>query len=203
MKRLTIASIQLVTRFIRNLFIMVELALIRTLIVCILFFISVRSMSVSPPSDNYTLKPTFQGSAQILVKLQCVEANTGTLSVNLNKVIFWLNRENATDAGLRERDDVTVTETEDQLGIMFNLTRDLEGYYTCGRRIDSNNVRESPKVTLICKYNISHIISCMLFIYVLHNLAFFNNMIFANRYSTSVCCASTRLICINIHRYTW
>ena len=69
--------------------------------------------------------------------------------LNVTNVIF---RENSTDTDLRERGDVTVIETDDQLGIMFNLTRNLEGYYTCGRRIDSNCVPHgSQPKPLICK----------------------------------------------------
>ena len=83
------------------------------------------------------------------VLLQCRdETTTSRKLLNVTNVIF---RENSTDADLRERCDVTVIETEDQLGIVFNLTRNLEGYYTCGRRIDSNSVYESQPKPLICK----------------------------------------------------
>ena len=102
----------------------------------------------------YKLKHSIQDYTTGAVKLQCQEETISSfkiLNVTESDVVFWLNRGNATDAGLRERGDVTVIETEDQLGIVFNLTRDLEGYYTCGRRIDSSNVSESPSVTLICE----------------------------------------------------
>ena len=102
----------------------------------------------------YKLKHFIQDTTTGAVKLQCQEETVSSLkvlSVAESDVVFWLNRENVTDAGLRERDDVTVIETEDQLGIVFNLTRDLEGHYTCGRRVDSSNVSESPNVTLICE----------------------------------------------------
>ena len=103
---------------------------------------------------SYELKHAIQNTTTGLVLLQCQEETISSLkilNVTESDVVFWLNGSNATDAGLRERDDVTVIETEDQLGIEFNLTRDLEGYYTCGRRIDSSNVSESPSVTLICE----------------------------------------------------
>ena len=102
----------------------------------------------------YELKHSIQDTTTGAVKLQCQEETRSSLkllNVTESDVVFWLNRGNATDAGLRERDDVTVIETEDQLGIVFNLTRDLEGYYTCGRRIHSRYVYESPTVILICK----------------------------------------------------
>ena len=101
---------------------------------------------MNPPT--YHLQYTRLSS--VAVKLQCQEETSNEfLNVTESDVVFWLNKENATDAGLRKRDDVKVTETKDQLGIEFNLTRDLEGYYTCGRR--SGSVSESPSVTLICE----------------------------------------------------
>ena len=103
---------------------------------------------------SYKLKHTIQNTATGSVLLQCQGAVT--LNVTESDVVFWLNRGNATDAGLRERGDVTVSETEDQLGIVFNLTRDLEGFYTCGRRINSSNVYESLPKTLICELSILH-----------------------------------------------
>ena len=101
------------------------------------------------PLPSYELIRSIQDSTTGSVLLQCREETTTSLEIlNVANVIF---RENSTDADLRERDDVTVIETEDQLGIEINLTRNLEGYYTCGRRIDSNSVYESQPKPLICK----------------------------------------------------
>ena len=103
----------------------------------------------SPP---YQLVQTIEDTAHGLVQLKCRE-ETQFRYLNINNVKFWLNRTSSTDPGLREKADVTVIETEDQLGIEFNLTRNFEGYYTCGR-IGSDNgteVFESVPRPLICK----------------------------------------------------
>ena len=131
----------------------------------ILLLDSGTAMPIDESSSPFELKHSIQDTTTGAVKLQCqARSSLKMLNVTDSNVVFWLSRKNATDAGLRERDDVKVTETEDQLGIVFNLTRDLEGYYTCGRRIDSSNVSESPSVTLICEcYSfISMLQSCSL-----------------------------------------
>ena len=110
------------------------------------------------PSYELIHNVTTTGSAL----LQCREETTTSRKLlNVTNVIF---RENSTDADLRERDDVIVIETDDRLGIVFNLTRNLEGSYTCERRTDSNCVPcESPPITLICElqcvsgFTVSHI----------------------------------------------
>ena len=108
--------------------------------------------STAMPLPNYELTLFFdiQDTTTGSVLFHCHEETTTSQKLlNVTNVIF---RENSTDADLREREDVTVIETKDQLGIMFNLTRNLEGYYSCGRRTDSNNVPyESPSIPLICE----------------------------------------------------
>ena len=87
------------------------------------------------------------------VCLQCHNTTSGNfVNVTRDGVIFWHNRRSAADPGLLERDDVTVFKTADHLGIVLNLTQHWEGYYTCGRRVDSANVYESRPKPLICKY---------------------------------------------------
>ena len=112
------------------------------------------SMSLS--SSTYQLFHSRQYYATTAsIKLQCREETLTSLNFkNVANVKFWLNRTSPSDPSLRERDDVTVIETEDGIGIVFNLTHNLEGNYTCGRRIDSENVHESPPLTLICKYRL-------------------------------------------------
>ena len=107
----------------------------------------VTSLVEASPIPEYQLIHSIQDTTTGSVLLQCREVSSLKL-LNVTNVIF---RENTTDTDLHERDDVTVIETDDQLGIMFNLTRKLEGYYTCGWRIDSNSVHESQPKPLICK----------------------------------------------------
>ena len=116
-------------------------------------FILVTSTS---PDRNVIQDPSLELVRSILhdadagtVCLQCRNASGNF--VNVTRVTFWHNRRSATDPGLRERDDITVLATADQLGIVFNLTQEWEGYFTCGRRIDSANVYESHPKPLICK----------------------------------------------------
>lgn len=71
--------------------------------------------------------------------------------VKINEVGFFLNRSSATDPSLREREDISVIEVGN-IGIRFNLTRRLEGNYTCGRRVNCTDMTESPPRTLICKW---------------------------------------------------
>lgn len=70
------------------------------------------------------------------------------------KVKFWLNWTNPHDpsasTSLQERDDFNVVEF-DPYGIKFNLTRGLEGNYTCGQRVNESYVQMSQPKTIICK----------------------------------------------------
>ena len=107
-----------------------------------------RRTNLSAPSLK--LIHTIQDVTSGLVLLQC--RNSSSLNcINITNVQFWRNRMSATDLSLRERDDVIVVQTADQLGIQLNLTQNMEGRYSCGRRIDASNVYGSAPVPLICK----------------------------------------------------
>lgn len=69
---------------------------------------------------------------------------------DINEIYFFLNRTSAADPSLREREDIRVVKVG-TTGIKFNLTRRFEGNYTCGKRVDAANLRESLPKTLICK----------------------------------------------------
>ena len=68
--------------------------------------------------------------------------------IPLSEVKFWLNG-TANSTSLRERTDINVLEV-DKYSIRFNLTRNLEGLYTCGKCIDEDCEMSSQK-QLICK----------------------------------------------------
>ena len=73
-------------------------------------------------------------------------------NIPISEVQFWLNYTTCNnDTSLREREDVNVLDV-DSYSIRFNLTRSLEGYYTCGKQVDENCIK-STKRELICKYN--------------------------------------------------
>lgn len=84
------------------------------------------------------------------ITMTCRSSSTAE-NVPLNEVQFWLNGStcNTNGTSLRERTNVNVLEV-DKYRIKFNLTRDLEGYYTCGTRIDENCVTSSQR-ELICR----------------------------------------------------
>ena len=82
--------------------------------------------------------------------LQCRDTYTGNM-LAISGVSFFLNRSSADDLSLRQRGDITVTEVG-HTSIKFNLTRQLEGNYTCATRTEGAIVKESPPKTLVCKY---------------------------------------------------
>ena len=83
------------------------------------------------------------------ITLKCRDGITAE-EVETSEIKFFLNRSSVTDPCLRERGDIRVVEVG-STGIKFNLTRIYEGNYTCGKRVDRANVRESSPNPLICK----------------------------------------------------
>ena len=86
------------------------------------------------------------------ITLRCRDQDLETLEIS--QVIFWLNRISACDSDLREREDLRVIEVDDY-GIRFNLTRNLEGQFSCGKLVTQDNriiLQESVPKTLICKF---------------------------------------------------
>ena len=75
-------------------------------------------------------------------------------NIPLSKVKFWLNQTNPHDpnssTSLQERGDFNVVKV-DPYSIKFNLTRGLEGNYTCGQRVNESYVQMSQPKTIICK----------------------------------------------------
>ena len=108
-------------------------------------------LSQDPPS--YELIYTTDGTTQLTgsLTLNCRDASTAE-ELSINDISFFLNRSSAADPSLRERKDIKVIEVGNT-AIRFNLTRRLEGLYTCGRKSRANctEVIESPPKTLICK----------------------------------------------------
>jgi hypothetical protein len=84
------------------------------------------------------------------ISMRCRSISTAELLL-VDEVLFFLNRSSAADPSIREREDITVV-VDGCCGVRFNLTRRLEGSYTCGERVDATNVRESAPKILICKW---------------------------------------------------
>ena len=91
------------------------------------------------------------------ITMYCRNSTTAE-EVPLNEVQFWLNRTNRCDPNLREQANIDVIEV-DNFKIKFNLTRHLDGYYTCGKYVNGNRVLESNQKAFICKHNYN--IVCM------------------------------------------
>ena len=94
-------------------------------------------------------------------------------NIPISEVQFWLNYTTCNNAtSLREREDVNVLDV-DSYSIRFNLTRSLEGYYTCGKQVDENCIM-STKRELICKYNTLYVyirissISCTMYNFLVY-----------------------------------
>ena len=81
--------------------------------------------------------------------LMCRDADTAE-ELPVDGVLFFLNRSSSSDPSIRERGDIRVV-VVGCCRVRFNLTRRLEGNYTCGKRVDVANVRESLPLTLACK----------------------------------------------------
>ena len=77
-------------------------------------------------------------------------SSTTAENVAIGEVQFWLNSTCNSTTSLRERTDVNVS-VVDNYSIKFNLSRSLEGYYTCGKQIGKNCMTSTEKA-LICKY---------------------------------------------------
>lgn len=96
---------------------------------------------------------------EVIIETDETTENTGSIimlcrdeiaeNIPISETIFFLNH-SSVDVSLREREDINVIEV-DRYRIKFNLTRSLEGNYTCGSRVSGTHVIESMPRTLVCK----------------------------------------------------
>ena len=104
--------------------------------------------------------PIPRGESELIYETDSTTEATGSITMYcrdsitaeekpLSEVQFWVNRSQACNLSLQERNDTRVIKV-DHFKIKFNLTRHLEGSYTCGKCI-KNHVQESSPKTLICK----------------------------------------------------
>ena len=73
--------------------------------------------------------------------------DSGNFELIRDRVIFWFNRATPDDPNIKNQPNVFPA--EDGRGVVFQLSRQREGNYTCGVRIDEANVMESERKTLI------------------------------------------------------
>ena len=134
---------------------MKEISILTVLIVRIaavgsIFIVASVFASIIPPPQYeliYNTDHTIELTGAII--LICREYTT-TERFSVDEVVFFLNRSSVDDLSIREREDIRVVEVG-CCRVRFNLTRRLEGNYTCGRRVNVTYVEESPPKALVCK----------------------------------------------------
>ena len=124
----------------------------------ILLFIMIIS---APISYQHPIRSAEYDGYELIYKTDATTELTGSImllcrayttaeNVPISEVQFWLNSTTCNSTtSLRQRDDVKVLEV-DNYNIKFNLTRSLEGYYTCGKQVDENYIMSTER-ELICK----------------------------------------------------
>jgi hypothetical protein len=132
-------------------------AISKSLLIILIIAVGLANVAKSAPCSSqspaapyeliYEIDATTEETGTIILK--CRDGQTAEAQ-NINTISFFLNRTSAADPSLRERGDIKVTAVGNT-GIKFNLTRRLEGHYTCDKRVNCNGVTESPPKTLICK----------------------------------------------------
>ena len=95
------------------------------------------------------------------ITLTCRDGSTAD-ELNVNDITFWLNSSSESGMDLSQREDINITEVG-CCSIKFSLLRNLEGYYTCGKLDESENITESQPLTLICKYCLASLVPSFFF----------------------------------------
>ena len=114
----------------------------------------------APVSYQHTIRSAEYDGYELIYRTDATTELTGSITmlcrsfttaenVPISEIQFWLNSTTCNNTtSLRER-DVNVLEV-DSYSIKFNLTRNLEGYYTCGKQVNENCI-VSFQIELICK----------------------------------------------------
>ena len=103
----------------------------------IIIILLLSSLAQALPSPYFELifRTDDQTELSGSILLQCRDATAEPLDVD--QIKFWLNKTSACDPDLTAIADVQVIRADN--GIKFNLTRNLEGVYTCGRLVIEEN----------------------------------------------------------------
>ena len=109
------------------------------------------SQNSSPYELIYRTDSTTDLTGSITFK--CRDDSTAE-EIEISEICFFLNCSSGANClSLREREDITVVAVE-STGIRFNLTREYDGYYTCGKRGGDTCTADtmSPPQALVCKW---------------------------------------------------
>ena len=150
---------------------------VSALFMVVILFIPSLSLGQNNPELILMTGDQFEITGSIF--LQCRDAATAE-PLELNQIKFWVNRTSYCDPDLATRADMRVMRVGNRIN--FNLTRNLEGFYTCGRlHIQENeiSIEESTPKPLICKFSK---LACLvyinfLFMVIMHALACNHNNI--------------------------
>ena len=125
--------------------------IVRIAVVGSIFIVASVFASITPPQQYELISRTDSTTHRTgSISLECRDAATAE-AILRHEVEFFLNGSSVYYLSiLWEREDDPVVAVG-CCGVRFNLTRRLEGYYTCGRRVNATYVEESPPVALICK----------------------------------------------------
>ena len=132
----------------------------------ILLFIMIIILLSAPISNQHPIRSAEYNGYELIYRTDATTDLMGSIrmlcrtyttaeNVPISEVQFWLNSTTCNSTtSLRQRDDVNVLEV-DSYSIKFNLTRNLEGYYTCGKQVNENCIMSTER-ELICKCGYSY-----------------------------------------------
>ena len=131
------------------------------ILICIIYSIAASSPCSSQSSAAYELIYRTDSTTDLTgsITLSCRDDSTAE-EVGISEISFFLNCSSGANncLSLRERGDITVVAVT-STRIRFNLTREYDGNYTCGKRRRSRgdgtctaNYTMSPPEALVCKW---------------------------------------------------
>ena len=126
------------------------------------------SLALSQEQPTYMLRvergqESSTGSQVDLITLHCCNTVSGNFEVIRDGISFWFNRATPDDPNIKNQPDVF--SAGDGRGIVFQLSRQREGNYTCGVHIDEANVMESEHKTLIGELTSELILLLTVYVY--------------------------------------
>jgi hypothetical protein len=120
----------------------------------LMFMMILPSLMLASPHELIYSAVNMETEMSGSIILQCRDEFAEPLNINQAQIKFWLNRTSICDLDLVARGDVRVVRVDDYR-IKLNITRNLEGDYTCGRLVVQDAeivVEESDPVALVCKF---------------------------------------------------
>ena len=131
------------------------------ILICIIYSVEASSPCSSQSSAPYELIYRTDNTTELRGSLTFICRDDRTAEeVGISEISFFLNCTSGANncLSLRERGDITVVAVG-STRIQFNLTREYDGNYTCGKRRRSRgdgtctaNYTMSPPKALVCKW---------------------------------------------------